>query len=474
MSPGLGLEQSQQLELTPEMRMGIEIMAMPVMELRALIANIAMSNPFLKLDDGYLSHNADASTSVKMRDESQSDSIEEDSWEHGVEAGVWDSTWSSTSSNSDSRYQADPEDTFSRTADDRSCLESVMLEQLKLDLRDPMDIKIAEYLMNGIDDAGYLRMDTDIAADVLGTSPDRVEFVLCKLQRECTPAGIGARSLQERLLAQLISAGEDDSTTRKIVENHLERLASGNLQAIANTLGISTGEVKHSLEKIRHLDPHPTSEFDRATPTMMPEVMVIGSQGDWHIKVRKGLLPQVMIDHSYTDLLDSQALGAESIRKMKELVREAKGFIRAIDLRKTSVIAIACAIIEKQASFFDVGIPGLRPLTMAEVADATGLSESTVSRVANSITMDTPRGIISMRYFFHSGIGANPTGDGASSMAVKAAIQELVDAEDKHHPLSDTKLMELLNERGMPVSRRTVNKYRTALGILSGSKRKVY
>lgn len=474
--PGIGLEQSQQLELTPEVREGIEIMAMPVMELRSLICDRALSNPFLAIDESYECHDigAGSASGEKASEEAQESSIEEDAWLHGIEPGVWDNSWDIRTRSGSSADATSPDDTFSRTADERSCLEGVILEQLKLDLRDPLDISIAEHLLTGIDEGGYLRMDTDILADGLGTYPDRVEFVLSKMQRDCTPAGIGARSLQERLSAQLAASGDEDDITRRIIENHLEDLAEGRMAKIASRLRVSASDVKSSLEKIRRLDPHPASAFDRTTSMPFPEVMVIGETGNWKIKVRNGLLPKVILDDSYTELLDSRTFDKGSVQKMKELVREAKGFIRAIDLRKAAVISVACIILEKQSDFFDEGISGLRATTMAEVASIAGLSESTVSRVANSVMMDTPRGVIGMRYFFHSGVGADLSSEGASSMAVKQAIRELVDAEDGRHPLSDTKLVELLGERGMNVSRRTVNKYRTALGILSSSKRKTY
>lgn len=457
MCPGLGLEQSQQLELTPEVREGIEIMAMPVLDLRSLIYNRAMSNPFLKLDESaHLNHDfQDSRPSLAESDPYQ---------RHSIQQAQQDTA----------SYDSDPEETLSRTTDNKASLETVMMEQLLLDLRDPLDIAIAEQLMTGIDENGYLHMDTDIVADLLGASPDRVELVLKKLQTDCTPSGIGARTLQERLIAQLAALNENDDTTCKIIENHLERLAEGSLQQIASALRISVNEVRRSLEKIRRLDPHPAASFDCSVPMMLPEVVVIGDTGSWSIKMRKGLLPRVLLDTSYSDALDDARFDKQAVAKMRNLMREAEGFIHAVDLRKAAIIAVSAEIVERQSDFFDGGISKLHALTMLEIASATGLSESTVSRVVNSISMDTPRGIIQMRYFFHSGVGASLSQEATSSLAVKQAIQELVDAEDKRHPLSDTKIVELLNERGMNASRRTVNKYRTALGILSSSKRKAY
>lgn len=429
MCPSLGLEQVQQIQLTPEVRAGVQIMAMPVLDLRALITDRAMENPFLSMEDPL--------------------------GEAALPAEEFESL-------------------AARMPDRGNSLEAELYTQLMMDLRTPLDRDIAQMLLRGIDERGYLRMDTDIVADVLGTHPNRVERVLKKMQIECTPAGIGARSLQECLVAQLAAAGDDDALTRTIAESHLPQIAAGRIQHVAAVLGVDAAEVQRSLEKIRHLDPHPAACFERDGSMALPEVVVIETAGGWAIKVRKGLLPKIMIDQGYADALDDPALNRSTAAKMRELLREAEGLIKAVDLRKAAVISIADAVVQHQSRFFSEGASGLKPLAMADVAQMTGLSEATVSRVANSITLATPQGILSLRFFFHSGVGGTHLQEDASSLAVKQAIKELVEAEDKRHPLSDAKLVALLADQGMAVSRRTVNKYRTALGILSTSKRKAY
>lgn len=429
MCPQLRLEQVQHLQLTTEVRQGIEVMAMPVLDLRAMITDRAMENPFLKMEDAPIENHAP---------------LEEF------------------------------ESIAARTPDRESSLEISIMTQLRMELRGSLDQSIAQMLISGIDERGYLRMDTDIVADILKTDPNRVERILKKMQTVCTPAGIGARSLQECLLAQLDAAGIEDATTRRIIENHLPELAEGRVQHIASSLGISAAKVQRALKRIRRLNPHPAARFERESSMALPEVIVMRAHDDWTIKVRTGLLPRIMIDEGYTELLDDAVIDKRTAARMREMLREAQGLIRAIDLRKAAVISIADAVVHYQERFFNEGPAGLKPLAMADVAQMTGLSESTVCRVANSITLDTPKGIVELRYFFNSGVGGTAQSDDASSLAVKQAIKELVNAEDKQHPLSDAKLVDLLAERGMNVSRRTVNKYRTALGILSKSKRKLY
>lgn len=429
MCPSLGLEQVQQIQLTPEVRLGIQVMAMPVLDLHALISNRAMENPFLHMEE------APRGNAVPLEEFD------------GIAA---------------------------RTPDRSTSLETELLTQLKMDLRDPLDIRIAEMLLRGLDERGYLHMDTDIVADILKTSPNHVERILKKMQTECTPAGIGARSLQECLLAQLSAANDDDPLTRLIVESHLQELADGHLKRVANAVGASPKEVQCVLERIRRLDPHPAACFEREAPLTIPEAIVVHTESGWALKMRRGFLPRIMVDDTYANALDDPTIDERAANRLREMLREAQGLIRAVDLRKAAVATIASAVVRHQSQFFDVGPAGLRPLAMADVAQMTGLSEATVSRVANSVTLDTPKGILDLRYFFHSGVGGSAVEDDASSLAVKQVIQELVNAEDKRHPLSDAKIVDLLEERGMHVSRRTVNKYRTALGILSRSKRRIY
>lgn len=429
MCPSLGLEQVQHIQLTTEVRQGIEVMGMPILELRALLSNKAMENPFLR----------------------------------------------SAESPFECRFPHEEfESIASRTPEKALSLEEEILAQLNMDLRDEMDIRIAQELISGIDEQGYLRLDTDIVADALGTDPNRVERVLKKMQTECAPAGIGARSLQERLIAQLQATGDDDLLVRRIIENHLPDLADGRILQIASALGTTASCVQHVLERIRRLDPHPAACFEHDGPTTFPEVIVIKSGTTWSFKLRKGLLPQILLDEGYASMLDDPAIDKRTAAKMREMLREAKGLIRAVDLRKAAIIAISDAVINHQSHFFDRGPAGLRPLAMADVAQMTGLSEPTVCRVANSVTLDTPKGVLDLRYFFHSGVGSRSASEDVSSLAVKQAIKELVGAEDKHDPLSDGKLVDMLAARGMSVSRRTVNKYRTALGILSCAKRRRY
>lgn len=477
MSLGLSLEQTQQLELTPEVREGIEIMAMSVLDLRAMIYDRAISNPFLKIDESFNVRTKPTDTErTSAYQEYEKELIEERAWEHGQDAEVWDHLSAHSDFIKTGADASDPEEVIQHVADERTSLESVIMEQLALDLRNAKDISIAEYLLSGIDENGYLHMDTDIVANILDVSPNRVEIILKKMRTDCNPAGIGARTLQERLLSQLEAIDDIDDITKRIIEDHLSKLAQGNLKQIASSLSISLQDVKHSLEKIRRLDPHPAAAFDRTRPMIVPEVVVFNSNGTWSIKARRGLLPRILLDDEYSGMIKNgyAAFDKKATELVKKLLREAEGFIRAIDLRKASILAISSSVVERQSSFFENGISGLQALTMSEISSSTGLSEATVSRVANSTFLDTPQGIISLRYFFNSGVGESLASNASSSLAVKQIIRELIDSEDKRHPLSDSKIVELLQERGVNASRRTVNKYRSALGILSTSKRKDY
>ncbi len=452
--PGLNLEQKQQLYLSPELQTGIGLMTLSLEELCAQLESSIAENPFLRFDE-------DALGRFEGSDFNHADGIA--SRRTGFE------------SHSTERSDADgPDNLLANVADDNRCLESVLYHQLAMELHSATDLRIVERLLDGLDQGGFLRMDTAVIARELGVKEQRVERVLAKLQRDCVPAGIGARNLQERLLAQLEADGPVDPLTREVIGKYLESLAEGRFAQVAAALQTTQERIKEIFDAVRGLDPHPASSFERPQATIVPEVKVVRAEDGWEVVPQYELLPEIALDRETVEAVSSASLSRESAKELKKLLYQAKNLVRAVDLRKLSVIAVATWLVEVQRDYFERGPAGLIPLTMLDAAQACEISESTVSRIANSAYMDTPHGIVAIRYFFTSAVGGDLVNDGASSRAVKQKIQELVAAEDPRHPLSDSQLVELLLECGMRVSRRTVNKYRTTLGILSKSKRRSY
>ncbi|MCI2241122.1 RNA polymerase factor sigma-54 [Adlercreutzia faecimuris] len=508
MHQGLIVEQSQRIQLTTEVRQGIAVMAMSALELREFVRNRMEENPFLvRADeadavpgeggragaaerrrrnaeryggdpaDGY----GDSPCAGRARGDGawdgsaarapRADVAGEAVWERGADAADWEADRYGLPSSF--AADADPDGIFGRCARDEECLEDQIERQMAMELRDPRDLRIAARLLEGLDERGYLRMDTDIVADQMGVTPNRVERVLHVMQTCCEPAGIGARSLQECLVAQLQARGADDPAVLLIVEEHLGDLAAGRMAAVAAAVGVTPADVRRALDVIGSLDPRPGSRFVRAAPAVRPEAAIVAVPGGgYEARMDEDLLPRVVVDGTYRDLARSQRADKKTLRLLEAMLHEAEGVVRAVDLRKASVLALAQLIAEEEAAFFDEGLAAMRPLTMAEAARQVGVSEATVSRVVNGTFLDTPRGVLEMRYFFHSGVGG-AEGE-TSSLAVKQAIRELVAAEDARSPLSDAELADALEGRGMAVSRRTVNKYRTALGIPSQAHRREY
>lgn len=447
--PGLGLEQKQQLYLSPALQNGIGLMTLSLGELCAQLESSIAENPFLRFNED---------------DSGRLDYAEAAGYGSRPSPGRF----------ADNPEAEGPDALLANMADNNHCLETVLYHQLSMELHTQIDLLIAERLLDGIDQDGYLRTDTGMIACELGVSTERAEYVLSKLQHDCIPTGIGARSLQERLLVQLEAEGPVDETTRAVVQEYLESLAEGKFAQIAAALQTTQERIKAVFDAIRELDPRPASGFDRPAAAIVPEVKVVREGGSWVVVPQYGLLPDVALDRETVEAVSAATLNRESVKELKKLLFQAKSLVRAVDLRKLSVISLATWLAEVQSSWFEQGPAGLVPITMLDAAQACGISESTVSRIANSAYMDTPHGIIAIRCFFTSAVGGGPSGNGVSSQAVKQKIQDLVAAEDPKHPLSDSQLVDMLQECGMEVSRRTVNKYRTALGILSKSKRRSY
>ncbi len=460
MNLGIDVSSSQHLHITPALKLGIQIMAMSSLELQGFLAGAISENPFLSF--------AEEEETEKPREAA----FDEASLRQRPSETVPD-----PSASFDFREAPQsPDELLDTMPQQARSLEQSLYEQLCLELHRDIDLKIAHHLISGLDERGYLFIDTATLATGLSVTQDHVEWVLKKLQTECVPAGIGARNLPERLIAQLEAVGDADPLARHIIGTRLEELADGRFARIAGELHVPVAEVKEIFERLRKLDPNPANMADGLRRSILPEVEVFQRHGRWKVRVKEGAFPQVIIDQALVDAIDPRAMDKTSAQRMMALLHGAEGVIRAVDLRRASLIAVSATVVDAQAAFFSEGPAGMRPLTMLEVATKAEVSEATVSRIAQHAFLETPRGTLPLRGFFTSGVGAasNASGEDASAVAVKQAIQQIVDAEDKAHPVSDAQIVDALEERGMSVSRRTVNKYRTALGILSRSKRREY
>lgn len=487
MYQGIGLEQSPQITLTPEMRQGIEIVAMSAQELGEYLKNRLGDNPFLMAADesacdgpGGLGPSAAGfgpeegfegddglSGAPVAPPPGQKGWGPDDDWSAAEEHPADRSRARETSSGS---FAAD--EVAARSASPEEGLEVQLYQQMAMELRSAEELTIARHLLASLDEDGYLGIPLERLAQGIPAPVAQVRHVLRVMQVSCEPAGLGARNLAERLAAQLAARGSRNMVAYRLVRSHLEDLAQGRLSHAAAALGVPLPAVKEAYELIRTLEPHPAVRFSSSSTYIQPEVAIIEGPNGYEVSMDDRMLPRVLLNREYAAAMEGQSQARGVSHELVRLLREAEGLMSAVEHRRAVICAMAAAIAEAETPFFQAGMVALRPLTMAEVAQEVGVSESTVSRVANGLYLDTPQGVLEMRFFFHSSVGGD--GEGVSSLAVKEAIRQLVEAEDPRHPLSDGQLAEALSGKGMEVSRRTVNKYRSALGILSQSKRRTY
>lgn len=338
-----------------------------------------------------------------------------------------------------------------------------LMSQFRMQVDDERARAIAGFIAGSLNGNGYLTMPIVEIAEALGVSDDEVAAVLGCIQ-QLHPTGVAARDLAECLRLQLDAAGLMTPLLDDLLANHLAELEKKSLVSVAREMGVEKSDLEAALADIRTCNPRPGSQFDTGADSVWPEVAV-ERQGDGSYQVRLNdlYLPELRVDAHYRTLA-ATARDKATADYLKEKIREAEGLIAGIAYRNATMCKIACFIAEMQAEFFDEGFDRLRPLTMAQAAEAAGVSQSTVSRLVNGNYLQTPRGTFELRFFFHGATRAEGAVE-VSSVSVKRYIRKAIDAEDPSKPLSDQAIAELLRDEGVVISRRTVAKYRGQLAI---------
>lgn len=350
---------------------------------------------------------------------------------------------------------------------------SRLLTQLRMAASDEKTLRIGEYIIGEIDDRGYFTGSLEEIAAELGISIEEVERTLHLVQR-FEPIGVGARDVVECLLLQIAVEYPDESELFRLVESHLEELERRQIPKIAKAMGVTAERVEELKDMLAKLNPWPGSEYTGEPPQyVIPDVIVekidgkfVAYAGDDHLPgLRINLEYQRMASHAKTDRQDKVYL--------REKVESAKWLLRNIEQRQNTIVRIARAIVDVQEDFLEKGPEFIRPLTLQEIADEVGVHEATVSRATRGKYMQTPQGLFEMKYFFSPGLRRD-TGEAQSSKSVQSIIKKIIDEEDKARPLSDQKIADMLRKQGLNIARRTVTKYREALGILTTTLRKSY
>ena len=473
LKPSLQLKLGQQLTMTPQLQQAIRLLQLPALELQAHIRELLETNVMLEpMDDGHeeglenstLEHAAapEPTEAPATPRESAVEVLDEGWGEHSV--GPAESSWSG---DDDDRQQE-----FADAAG--QSLQEYLLWQLELVKLEPRELAIARAIVDAISDDGYLTEPLEEIANTLRPEVHcdaaEVEAALAGVQA-LDPPGIGARSVGECIelqLRQLDPATPGFNAAIEIARHHLERIAGRELAVVKRELRASDEDLACALALVRSCHPRPGATVSAgAAEYVVPDVFVRRTEHGWAVEINSATLPRVRLNQSYASLIGRNASHAT----MRAQLQEARWLLKSLEIRHETLIKVARSIVERQTAFLEHGEEHMRPMILKDIAEAIGMHESTISRVTSGKYMHTPRGVFELRYFFSSHVeGAD--GSGTSSTAIRAKIRKLVKDEDAESPLSDGRIAELLSAEGIPVARRTVAKYREAMGIAPSNERR--
>lgn len=457
MEPKLILEQTQKLIMTPELKQAITVLTLPSLELSNYIQKQLEENPVLEIPDGMenmtnLSNEEDPSINLKELFADSSD------------LGIGSYT-----------PREQKERVFEPVAVQHSSLQDYLKFQLHIIKLTARQQSIGEFIIDNISKDGYLGISPDEMAYSLKVDVSQIEEVL-NIIKNFDPPGIAASSLAECLKRQIDSSHPKYNILMQLIDAHLDDLAANRLSVIAKNLKLTLPETQELVDEIKTLNPKPGLLYssDDSVEYILLDVVIERVGSEYVVLVNDTSVPRLNINPYYRSMVLNNGNIDDNARKFVEgKLNSAVWLIKSIEQRRLTLFKVATTVIEYQRDFLDKGIAYLVPLTLKEVADRIDVHESTVSRAIAGKYVQTPRGTFSWKFFFASGI-VTSEGDATSANWVKKMIQDLIAEENVKQPLSDQKLTNLLAEKGIKISRRTVAKYREELSIPSSSKRKRY
>jgi RNA polymerase sigma-54 factor len=514
----LEFRQSQSLVMTPQLMQAIKLLQLSNLDLSAFVEEELERNPLLERVDG--PEPPVAGEPVSEREISDSEhSFGEDAGADGSEAGLNSADglesvqedWLARDLGSraeieqtldtplENVFSEEPAEAAARTAQDAAptaytewgggasnddsynleafvadevTLGSHLAEQLAVAFIDPARRMVGQYLIDLVDEAGYVPADLGQASERLGASQQDIEAVLAVLQK-FDPPGVCARNLSECLAIQLRELDRYDPAMQALVEN-LDLLAKRDIAALRKLCGVDDDDITDMIAEIRRLDPKPGLKFGSTrTQTMVPDVYVRpGPDGGWHVELNSDTLPRVLVNQTYYTELSKTVRKDGDKSYFSDCLQNATWLVRALDQRARTVLKVATEIVRQQDGFFTHGVAHLRPLNLKTVADAIQMHESTVSRVTANKYMATNRGSFELKYFFTASIASAHGGEAHSAEAVRHQIKQLIDMEEPTAILSDDTIVERLRGSGIDIARRTVAKYREAMRIPSSVQRR--
>ncbi len=479
----LHLKLAQKLIMTPSLQQAIKLLQLSKLELQEVLNQELLENPLLdELTEETKQEEAEADvqeTKTETEEEAKAaeppkeatTEKEKDSFDEiDYDAYFQDYIEYGYNPRMTEEHEEFPlENTLSRPPN----LTDHLTWQLNMSDASPLTKAIGAFIIGNIDEDGYLRATIE---EVMAAGPYELEEAERAVQavQSLDPIGVGARDLRECLMLQLDFLEIDVPYVEAVVRDHWDDFMQRHFVQIAKALGIDLKTLEGVVEVIKHLDPKPGRKYSNERAIYVePDVYVQKVGDEYVIVLNEDGMPKLRINGSYRAMLssmDSKSDG-ETVNYIKDKIRSAVWLIKSLDQRQRTIYKVADSIVKHQREFLERGIDYLRPLVLRDVADDIQMHESTVSRVVSNKYMHTPRGLFLMKYFFHSGIDSD-TGEDISSLTVKKKIQGYIDGEDPRKPLSDSKIMKILNDEGINIARRTVAKYRDELNIPSSTDRK--
>lgn len=491
LAPRLDLRQSQSLVMTPQLQQAIKLLALSNLEIETFIAEELEKNPLLEsLGGGDEEREAAPEPEIEFEERDGPADASELLASGGEAAGeaALDVDFAAETFHHDSASDAiggldgslgltgsgggaseDGPD-FDNLGSSELSLADHLMAQAGATI-DGSDLFIAQHLIDQIDEAGYLTASLLDVANRLNVPLARVEAVLATIQT-FDPTGVGARSLAECLALQAKEADRYDPCMARLIDN-LDLVARGDLARLKRICDVDDEDLADMIRELRNYDPKPGCRYGgEPTLAVVPDIFVARRGAGWAVEINAATLPKLLVNRAYYAEVSSGPQDKASKAWLSDMLASANWLVKALDQRQRTIIKVATEIVKQQEAFFLRGVAYLKPMTLRQVAEAIGMHESTVSRVTSNKYLSCARGLFELKYFFTSAIQAADGGDAVSAEAVKNAIRQLIQAEDPQAILSDDTLVDMLRGKGFDIARRTVAKYREAMGIGSSVQRR--
>ncbi|HFM2807744.1 TPA: RNA polymerase factor sigma-54, partial [Escherichia coli] len=471
---GLQLRLSQQLAMTPQLQQAIRLLQLSTLELQQELQQALESNPLLEQIDTHEEIDTRETQDSETLDTADALEQKEMPEELPLDAS-WDTIYTAgTPSGTSGDYIDDELPVYQ--GETTQTLQDYLMWQVELTPFSDTDRAIATSIVDAVDDTGYLTVPLEDILESMGDEEidiDEVEAVLKRIQR-FDPVGVAAKDLRDCLLIQL---SQFDKTTpwleeaRLIISDHLDLLANHDFRTLMRVTRLKEDVLKEAVNLIQSLDPRPGQSIQTGEPEyVIPDVLVRKHNGHWTVELNSDSIPRLQINQHYASMCNNARNDGDS-QFIRSNLQDAKWLIKSLESRNDTLLRVSRCIVEQQQAFFEQGEEYMKPMVLADIAQAVEMHESTISRVTTQKYLHSPRGIFELKYFFSSHVNTEGGGE-ASSTAIRALVKKLIAAENPAKPLSDSKLTSLLSEQGIMVARRTVAKYRESLSIPPSNQRK--